>query len=136
MDAMHTVYVHFERDESRDVIIFDHTLTSDEKQLCYDSGYNDIALENCVAMVPIKYTGNYTHTYYTSVLPKYIPIYSWEFGRSCYTIQRTCNDRRDGISPFVLTLNLYSDVEWAKWTRDLANRITTTLNHITEDNHA
>ena len=122
MRSEYTTYVHFVRDEQKDIIYFNHPLTTTERQLCYDSGYNDIALEGCVAMVPIHYTGNYTGAYFSSSLPHYIPIYPWEYGRSCYTIQRTIND-------LVVTMYLYSDLAWAKWTRDLANQLTSTLNH-------
>ena len=123
MDTIHTVYVHFERDESRDIIIFNQPLTSTERSLFYASGYNDIALENCVAMVPIKYPEDHTDSFYFTVLPQYLPLYSWEFGRSSYTLQRTLSDNN------VLTLNLYSDTNWAIYTRDLIKQHIPNLNN-------
>ena len=100
------VSAQFTRDENRDMIKLDHTLTPSERYQIFQSGWTTQDLESCVAMVPIKYQDSEPE--FKKVLPVYLPVYSYEWGRSKYIIQRRYQND-------IISIHLVSDANFASW---------------------
>ena len=107
------VSVHFELDKSREPIKMEQPLSPQKKYEIHASGWTNSDLENCVVMAPIKYTEDVDWLH----LPAYLPIYSYEWGRSKYTIQRRYNNN-------IVSVHLVTDLNFAKWAISVVNPTT------------
>ena len=117
------VSVQFALDNSRKPIVMDHPLTEDEKRKILLSGWINQDLENVVVMAPIRYAENESDFAFS--LPSYLPIYSYEWGRSKYTIQRRYHNN-------IVSVHLVTDADFARWA---LNTATSTLTDRKESSH-
>lgn len=124
LNITHVMTVQFEQDKSREVIPIKSPIPLKDRRIILLGGCEPEDLNNVVALAPVKYAEKCSEI--EPPLPDYLPVYSYEWGRSKITIHRIYHNQP-------ITIHLLTDADFARWTVSIANNLT---NHIGETQNA
>ena len=107
-----TMTIMFTRDTSREMIKLKQPLSIKDRWRVLTAGCSIEDLGNVVALAPIKFAEQVPDL--VPGLPEYLPIYSYEWGRSKYTMSRMYHGKP-------ILVRLLTDADFARWAVQQAN---------------
>lgn len=119
-----TMTVEFMRDTSREVIPLHQPLPIKDRQRVLTAGCSVEDLDNVVALAPVRYAEQIPDL--IPGLPEYLPVYSYEWGRSAFTLSRIYQGNP-------ILVRLLTDADYARWIVSIANNLA---NNIGETHNA